>query len=354
MALFVVLLTCLASAAEPVKLVAFGGDLVESATPSSFPKLAETAGREWTTKVGAKSGQPLSGIDDVRARTLFNGDFNALMIEPNIAAPLDGDTGEIAAATRLIRTFLDLHPGASVFLLQSPPPLSEGARMAKLERKIRFPAEAERYRDAFEFERVWLGRRAQDTQGRALAWRHRSYQLFDAVAASFPELKKQNRIHLVPVGDVYYKLHRKMAEGLVKGIGNIGAFYEDEIRQKEGLAAYTVAATIYATLFGADPKPLDHSIYDRSADQGVVDLIERTIWHEVRWNPRAARSLNQPKPEMAHPARAWPSVELTPLLDVPLRDPSILPALAFQEHARLGRYGRSMEHAHAGASGSET
>lgn len=310
--------------AEPVKVTYLGGDVLNAAQPSRFEALGGTAGQTWTAQGKLEPGRALTRFENVPPWSLFGGDVNALLLEPDLDAPFHGALGEIECAKRMIRLFLEKQPEGSVYILQSPPPLSEAARKADLSEVIEFPAEPEKYRAAFEFERIWMGLRDRDEYGKPAAWRHRSYELFDALVSAFPALKKQTRLHLVPVGDVYDKLHRKMAEGLVDGFRNIGEFYADDLRQKEGLPAYTIAATLYAVMFDADPETLDHKLYASAIDPGVADLVDRTIWHEVRWNPRANR--RHGKTESSIPRRSWPSVELTPLLDIPMRDPSILRA----------------------------
>jgi hypothetical protein len=95
--------------------------------------------------------------------------------------------------------------------------------------------------------------------------RKHMYSLMDALIAKHPEMWKQGRLGMVPVGDVFLEIDRRIKEGKVPGMVNVGDFSADGGHIRSGLPRYAVAATHYAVLFRDKPHHLDWRIFqDRS------------------------------------------------------------------------------------------
>jgi len=89
--------------------------------------------------------------------------------------------------------------------------------------------------------------------------------VMEGVKKNFPDLWKEGRLGMIPVGDVFLELDKKMRGREVPGIVNIGEYSADGGHLRSGLPRYTLAATYYAVLFREHPDNLDWKIFqDRS------------------------------------------------------------------------------------------
>ena len=95
--------------------------------------------------------------------------------------------------------------------------------------------------------------------------RQHMWAAMDGLIETFPRLWKQGRLGMVPVGDVFLELDKKMRAGEVPGMVNIGEYSADGGHLRSGLPRYTLAATYYAVLFREHPNNVDWKIFqDRS------------------------------------------------------------------------------------------
>jgi hypothetical protein len=91
------------------------------------------------------------------------------------------------------------------------------------------------------------------------------WAVMDGLIEKFPELWKEGRLGMVPVGDVFLELDEKMRAGEMPGLVNIGEYSADGGHLRSGLPRYTLAATYYAVLFREHPDNVDWKIFqDRS------------------------------------------------------------------------------------------
>jgi hypothetical protein len=141
------------------------------------------------------------------------------------------------------------------------------------------------------------------------------YAVMEGLKGEFPALWKQGRLGMVPVGDVFLALDKKMKAGEVPGIVNVGQYSADGGHLRSGLPRYTLAATYYAVLFRESPGAVDWKVFqDRSnyesgkygfyvhqPDLAVhLDITEErakivndTIWGVVKDHPYTAITLPQ-------------------------------------------------------------
>jgi len=136
------------------------------------------------------------------------------------------------------------------------------------------------------------------------------WAVMDGLIEKFPELWKERRLGMVPVGDVFLELDKRMRAGKVPGLVNIGEYSADGGHLRSGLPRYTLAATYYAVLFREHPRNLDWRIFqDRSnyksgkfgfyvhqPDLAVhlditserAEIVNDTIWEAVKDHPYSA------------------------------------------------------------------
>lgn len=115
-----------------------------------------------------------------------------------------------------------------------------------------------------------------NTHSRAHHW-----AVMEGLKAKFPDLWKEGRLGIIPVGDVFLAVDEKIKAGKVPGLVNVCEFTTDGTHIRSGLPRYTVAATFYAVLFKEHPGKLDWKIYgDRNnyenkenLEKGKLNLI---------------------------------------------------------------------------------
>ena len=137
------------------------------------------------------------------------------------------------------------------------------------------------------------------------------YTGMEGVIERYPQLWREARLGMVPVGDVFLALDKKMRAGQVPGIVNIGEFSADGGHLRGGLPRYVLAATHYAVLFGAHPGEADWQVFQERSnydsgkfgfyvhqpDLGVhldltperVKVVNDTVWEVVKDHPHTPR-----------------------------------------------------------------
>ena len=96
--------------------------------------------------------------------------------------------------------------------------------------------------------------------------RQHMWAVMDGLIKNFPELWKEGRLGMVPVGDVFLELDKKMRTGEVPGLANIGEYSADGGHLRSGLPRYTLAATYYAVLFREHPGEVDWRIFQERSN----------------------------------------------------------------------------------------
>lgn len=216
------------------------------------------------------------------------------------------DAGDIAAATDIARLYLKLNPEGLVFLYAPWPPM-EGGEPRDGMRGAEFPL-----RDQFDYEEQWL-RKYTPTDKPWIGHVNRTqdfcYQVFEGMKANLPELWKAGRLRMIPAGDLFLALDKKMRVGQVPGIARIQDFYTDVQHIRAGLPRYTVAALFYACLFEQSPEGLDWTLYNDKAKYGedlyhdkgelleitpqTASLVNSVIWETVNEHPHTHMELEK-------------------------------------------------------------
>jgi hypothetical protein len=188
------------------------------------------------------------------------------------------DVGDLGAASDLIRLFLKLNPEGRVFIYQVWPPMEAGQipppdklpDWAKGKEKLRsaeFPD-----RERFDYEARWTAKYDPKTEkpwiGHVNRTQDFSYQVFRGLQQRFPELWQGGRLRMIPAGDLFLELDRRMKAGQVSPCRDIRDYYTDVQHIRFGLPRYTVAALFYACLFGEHPDKLNWKLYNDPARYG--------------------------------------------------------------------------------------
>lgn len=102
--------------------------------------------------------------------------------------------------------------------------------------------------------------------------RPHNYALLEALKKEFPDMWAEDRLGMIPVGDVMLALDEKIKAGALPPLKSVAQFSEGHMRS--GLPRYMLGATFYAVLFKDHPKNLSADIYaDRAnyINQAKVD-----------------------------------------------------------------------------------
>ncbi|MFO7957267.1 MAG: hypothetical protein R6X33_09220 [Candidatus Brocadiia bacterium] len=354
-------LTAIASVDGPRSLRAFyfGNSLTGCTNPRWHDELGESAGKQWEAEAFLGAGWQLwqhrlqlGSPEDVfstgpkgaltidpeflqsasyKARRFYEGGpWDAIVLQPfgqalertvtqmwgKIDFEEPTDVGDISAASDIIELYLKTNPQGRVYIYADWPPMERGEvppedelpewalRMRERRGSIRraeFPD-----RTAFDYEREWLGKKfSPDHPDRP--WLDNSrcrdyhYRLFEALKDRFPGLWRQGRLRMIPTGDIFMALERKMRAGQVPGIETIEDFYTDVQHIRAGLPRYTAAAAFYAVMFAEHPGALDWQLYtdpaaygeDPHHDEGELleitperaRIVNDTIWKVVVGHP---------------------------------------------------------------------
>jgi hypothetical protein len=308
---------------ERLRAFYFGNSLTGCTNPQWHEELARSVGKRWGVETLLGAGWPLwrhrlelgspgevfstgpKGAPTIdpdflqstsyKARKFYQGSpWDAIVLQPfgqalertvtemwgKVQFPRPTDVGDVASSIDLIRLFLGTNPEGRVFVYADWPPMERGRvppddrlpgwalRMREERGSVRqaeFPDRA-----AFDYEEEWLGKK-YSPEHPDRPWldnsRCRDYhrQLFEALRAGFPDLWREGRLQMIPTGDVFLALDRKMRAGKVPGVDNIKEFYTDVQHIRAGLPRYTAAATFYAVMFEEHPGDLDWRIYNDAA-----------------------------------------------------------------------------------------
>ncbi len=231
------------------------------------------------------------------------------------------DIGDIAACSYLIREYLKLNPKGRAYIYTAWPgiPAARELRDAinhgkpRGERRKPNYEEIEPLRRSFDYEAAWLageipGDAPPDAPARTEPHTRRHMTLvMQGLINAFPELWRDGRLGMVPMGDVFLALDRKMRTKEVPGLVNIGEFSADGGHLRRRLPRYTLAATHYAVLFRDDPACLDWNLYqDRDNYESnkfghYVHQPDRGVHVDI--TPERARIVNQTTREVVrnHP-----------------------------------------------------
>ncbi len=105
--------------------------------------------------------------------------------------------------------------------------------------------------------------------------------------------KMQNRIFLIPVGEVLFELNQRMKAGTVPGYANIAQVYSDGIHFND-VGSYIVGCTFYTTLYKENPKGLTAGPY-KVDNPVLVKVIHEAVWKVVKAHPLSGVAAAPPK-----------------------------------------------------------
>jgi len=104
-------------------------------------------------------------------------------------------------------------------------------------------------------------------------------------------------LYMIPVGEVFYEIDKKLRAGNYSGFDSINNFYRDKVHMRRDVGRFAVATTAFATLFRINPKgmTLPPTGFENPQyyflDNGTTlltnelrDLIQETVWEVVSYH----------------------------------------------------------------------
>lgn len=322
----------------PQRIYYFGNSFLENSVPWFHPTLAKSAGEDLTIATSLGPGWQIwmhvnqlnspSGPGPGIRKNLVEGDWNGIVIQyfgrpglVNVTGEMFGkvkfdppkDVGDIASAGELIELFQSRRGDRGrAFIYSSWPEVTnadayrkrvrdeaakslEAAGESREEtlRKVKEIkpnlAQIEEMARGFDYSKPWLEPyTVPDGNLMKMTGRHsRDYadRLMAALKERFPKMWAERRLSLIPNGEVFYQLDKKFRAGAAPGIENVGFFTRDGGHVRAGLPRYTLAATVFAVVFGRHPEALDWSIYNDLENYKTEKLPVRGYVHQPDLGP---------------------------------------------------------------------
>ncbi|MFW6164414.1 MAG: hypothetical protein ACODAJ_16715 [Planctomycetota bacterium] len=279
---------------ERLRVYYFGNSLTGNTMPTFHPALGKSAGKEWIVERSQGAGWQVWQhvyLDSARRHRekLAGGGFDAIVVQPfggpafhetvtqmwgKVHFDEPTDVGDLHCTAALIRLLLGGNPKGRAVVYSDWPGmrLKVPEEQKKLSKDLATAAEwhkiMEPFRKAFDYEKAWLREYDAEAEKAKKPWRRHNatrdhdHQLMEGLKKLFPGLWQQNRLNLLPAGDVFLAIDRAARAGTLPGVARIGDFFTNGVHIRSGLPRYTVAATFYAVLFRDKPHHLDWQLYN--------------------------------------------------------------------------------------------
>ncbi len=332
--------TAEADSPQKTRTYYFGNSLTGCSDPRWHEELGASAGKKWKTWAFLGAGWQLwqhrhalqnAGVEMKRdskgdltidleqikhstgwnTKQFYQMEWDAIVLQPfsmglewkcnemwGVQFDRETDVGDIASATDIINIFLQLNPEGRVFIYQNWPAMQSGKvppedRLpdwaVKMKQRTGKPLRAAEFPDraAFDYEQAWARGKYEPSPDPGRFWlqknaRSKDYhdRLFEALKERFPELWRSGRLQVIPVGDIFLQLHRKMKAGQFPSCNDGGEFYTDVQHIRGGLPRYTVAAAFYTVLFEQHPGVLDWQLYNSEERYAAVQHFGEDPHHD--------------------------------------------------------------------------
>lgn len=326
-------LSSVTAQSEPLKVYYLGNSFLENSIPQFHPTLARSAGLDMNIATSLGPGwqiwMQVDAFGKSRAnvkKDLVSGDWNAIVIQHfgkpglvNVTGHMfDGpgrvtfdpakDIGDIASAGEIIDLFLTNHPNQGrVFIYNSWPTIpgasefmnrvrDEAAKsliakgesreetLKKVKDRKPTPEEMQSLIRTFEYAAEWEGKYVPDPKVPHKAQRahSRDYvaQMLEGLKTKYPKLWEENRLAMIPCGEVFFELDKKLRAGQMPGVESIGVFYRDGGHVRAGLPRYTLGATCFAVMFGKHPEAVDWKVYNNLENYKNENLPVKGYVHQ--------------------------------------------------------------------------
>ena len=269
--LAVLLVNFAARSAETLRVYHVGNSVTDTINYNGLSQLAQSRGHQYVFGRHMIPGAGLGWIWDHQAEgfreepfgyypnALPNYQWDVLTLEP-FDRHLDGNDGDVVMAKNYIDLALRKSPNLRIYVYSRWPRRDKDGNL--------------------DYEKKWLSKYTGGWDGTEETRDYFEKLTFE-LRKAYPKI--QERILIVPVGDVLYELNQRIKAGQVPGYTSITQVYADGIHFNE-VGSYIVGSTFYATLFKENPKNLTASPYKVNNPQ-LVSIIQDAVWKVVSTHP---------------------------------------------------------------------
>ena len=269
--LAVLLVNFAARSAETLRVYHVGNSVTDTINYNGLSQLAQSRGHQYVFGRHMIPGAGLGWIWDHPAEgfreepfgyypnALPNYQWDVLTLEP-FDRHLDGNDGDVPMAKNYIDLALRKSPNLRIYVYSRWPRRDKDGNL--------------------DYEKKWLSKYTGGWDGTEETRDYFEKLTFE-LRKAYPKI--QERILIVPVGDVLYELNQRIKAGQVPGYTSITQVYADGIHFNE-VGSYIVGSTFYATLFKENPKNLTASPYKVNNPQ-LVSIIQDAVWKVVSTHP---------------------------------------------------------------------
>jgi hypothetical protein len=267
----VLLANVAAHSEETLRVYHVGNSVTDTINYNGLRQLAESRGHKYVFGRHMIPGAPLSWIwghpnegfteepFGYYPKALPNYEWDVLTLQP-FDRHLDDDDGDLATAKNYIDLALRKSPNLRVYIYSRWPRREEDGSL--------------------DFEKKWVRTYTGGWDGTEETKDYFEKLTFE-LRKAYPKL--QDRIFLVPVGDVLYELNQRIKAGQVPGYTSITQVYADGIHFND-VGSYIVGSTFYTTLYKENPKGLTASPYKVNNPQ-LVSILNDAVWKVVSTHP---------------------------------------------------------------------
>jgi len=220
----------------------------------------------WTfkTKTGQAYSIPPYGLYN---KALKNYTWDALTLEP-FDNWLKGSTGDVKIAEDFINYAAKKSPNLQTYIYERWP---------------RRPQDSKGNFLPFDYSKLYTAKYTSSTNRYDLADERRGYfeTLVKDINTDLSKLKK--KVDLVPVGDVFAELDKRIKANEITGVDDITQFYQDTIHMNK-MGAYVIGLTFFATMYGQDPVGSPVPGAYGSINKTLAGELQNTVWDVVSTN----------------------------------------------------------------------
>lgn len=284
--------------AEPLRVFFIGNSVTDSLRYKAFAALAAKGGTEITWGRHMIPGSPLfllwkenSGFTErfgPSRKALTEHAWDVVSVQPfDRKLTSKSGEGDLEVIQQMIDAQVAQNPAVRFYVFSRWP------RMASVDGK---PIKFDKYDydpskpgDRPDLARIKPWSELWERPFRADAWDNsnetRDYfeQVVTRLREANPKLKEP--VRMIPVGDVFAELDRRMRAGQVPGFDNIWLLYKDGIHVNDH-GSYVTALTFYATLLRKSPVGLPVGEYG-AVSPDALRVFQETVWDVVSKHPLA-------------------------------------------------------------------
>jgi hypothetical protein len=269
--------------AEALRVYHIGNSLTDNIYYGGLRKLATSEGDWYTYGKDVSPGVPLDYTWEFKTKTgqaysqapfglynkaLKNYTWDAMTLEP-FDNWLKGSTGDVQISENFINYALKKSPNIQTYIYSRWPRRRQDSSGTIL---------------PLNYTKAWTTPYTGSVNRYDLADERKGYfeTLVNDINKAMPKLK--HKVLLVPVGDVFAELDKRVKANQITGFTNISQFYEDTIHMNK-TGAYVIGLTFYATMFKQDPVGSTVPGAYGSISSKLAGELQHAVWDVVNTNP---------------------------------------------------------------------